>query len=133
VPDLALRDEVTDGRGDVFDRYVWVDPVLVEQIDAVGPQPLQHLVDDLADVVRSAVESSRFELETEFRGEHDRVADRFERATRVSFVRGPYASALSKSVIPWSWAPRMRLMPCSMSTGWVSIVGAEAHAAEPDR
>jgi hypothetical protein len=26
VPDLALGDEVADGPGDVFDRYVRIDP-----------------------------------------------------------------------------------------------------------
>ena len=87
------------GRESCFDRYVRVDPVLVEQVNAVGAEPLQHLVDDLADVVRSAVQSSRVELETELRGQNDLVADRFGASpTRTSLVKGPYASAVSKNV-----------------------------------
>jgi hypothetical protein len=41
VADLTGVDEVFDGSGDVLDRHVGVDPVLVEQIDPVGPQSLQ--------------------------------------------------------------------------------------------
>ena len=39
--DLAVGDQVSYGAGYVFDRHVWVDPVLIEQVDTVGPQPLQ--------------------------------------------------------------------------------------------
>ena len=41
VADLAGDDEVLDGTGDVLDRHVGVDAVLVEQVDVVGPQPPQ--------------------------------------------------------------------------------------------
>jgi len=37
VGDLAGADEVLDGAGDVLNRYSRVDPVLVEQVDVVGP------------------------------------------------------------------------------------------------
>ena len=46
VPDLAFRDQLPDGAGDVLDRHVRVDAVLVEQVDAIGPQPLQRRVGD---------------------------------------------------------------------------------------
>ena len=35
VADLARRDQLADGAGDVLDRHVRVDPVLVEQVDRV--------------------------------------------------------------------------------------------------
>ena len=41
VADLALVDEFLDGAGDLLDRNVRVDPVLVEQVDHVGTQPLE--------------------------------------------------------------------------------------------
>jgi hypothetical protein len=42
--------------------------VLVQEVDAVSPEVLQHLLDDLADVVGPAVPPSVRELETELRG-----------------------------------------------------------------
>ena len=36
VPDLAGPDQLLDGAGDVLDRHVRVDAVLVEQVDVVG-------------------------------------------------------------------------------------------------
>jgi hypothetical protein len=107
--------------------------VLVGQVDAVGPQSLQHLVDDLADVIRPAVQSSRFELEAELRGQHHLVADRFERfayqglvragAVRLSGVeeRHPLVVGASDEV------------DAVLGVDRVPVVGAEAHAAEPDR
>ena len=50
VVDLAGLDELLDGAGDVLDRDVGVDAVLVEQVDGVGPQPTQRAVDGGADV-----------------------------------------------------------------------------------
>ena len=41
VLDLALLDQLLDGAGDLLDRDVRVDAVLVEQVDPVGPQPPQ--------------------------------------------------------------------------------------------
>ena len=56
--DLALCDEVLDGAGDVLDRHVRVDAVLVQQVDPVGPEALQGGVDDLPDVLGAAVEGA---------------------------------------------------------------------------
>ena len=40
VDHLAFGDQVLHGAGDVFDRYLGIDAVLVEQVDAVGTQTL---------------------------------------------------------------------------------------------
>ena len=45
MQDLALRHQVLDRAGDVLDRDLRVDAVLVEQVDAVGAQALEHAVD----------------------------------------------------------------------------------------
>ena len=39
---LALLDQLLDRAGDVFDRHVRVDAMLIEQVDAVGPQALER-------------------------------------------------------------------------------------------
>ena len=45
--DLALPDQVLHGARDVFDRNVRVDAVLIEQVDDIGPEPLERGVGDL--------------------------------------------------------------------------------------
>ena len=45
VQNLALRHQVLDRAGDVLDRHLRVDPVLVEEVDAVGPKALEHAFD----------------------------------------------------------------------------------------
>ena len=42
VLDLARLDQVLDRAGDVFDRHIRIDAVLVEQVDDVGPQALER-------------------------------------------------------------------------------------------
>jgi hypothetical protein len=37
--DLALLDQLPDRAGDVLDRYIGVDAVLVEDVDVVVPPP----------------------------------------------------------------------------------------------
>jgi hypothetical protein len=61
--------------------HIGVDAVLIEQVDAVGPQALQRSFDDLADAIGAAVESTRLvlELEAELGGDRDLAADRGQR------------------------------------------------------
>jgi hypothetical protein len=53
--------------------------VLVKEVNAVSPAALQHLLDDLADVVWPAVPPSVRELETELRREDYLVTNWLER------------------------------------------------------
>jgi hypothetical protein len=53
------------GPGNVFDRHLRIDSVLVQEVDAVSPEALRHLLDDLADVVGPAVPPSVRQLERE--------------------------------------------------------------------
>ena len=50
VPYLARRDELRDCPGDVLDRHLRVDAVLVQQVDPVGAQAPQRTVDRVPDV-----------------------------------------------------------------------------------
>jgi hypothetical protein len=57
VADLARLDELLDGAGDVLDGDRGVDPVLVEEVDAVGAQAAQGRLGDLLDVLGSTGEA----------------------------------------------------------------------------
>jgi hypothetical protein len=132
VADLAGVDEVSDGAGDVLDRHVRVDAVLVEQVDPVGP--LQHLLDHLADVVGFAVEPpGRRELEPELRGDDDLVADRGEGLTDEGFVdersvRLGGVEECHPQIVGGPDQPH-----AVVGVDGLAVVGAEAHAAQPDR
>ena len=52
VLDLAFLDQVLHRAGHVLDRHVRIDAVLVEQVDAVGPEPLERAFGDLAGCAR---------------------------------------------------------------------------------
>ncbi|MNY25573.1 hypothetical protein D3C86_1593660 [compost metagenome] len=41
VLDLAFANQISHYTGDVFNRYVRVNPMLVKQIDEIGLQPAQ--------------------------------------------------------------------------------------------
>ena len=55
--DLALLDQLLDGPRNVFDGHVRIDPVLVERSMRSDPEPLERGLDDLLDVLRSAVQA----------------------------------------------------------------------------
>ena len=82
MPDLALLDQILDGSRHVLDRHGGIDAMLIEQIDAIGPEPLQGGLGDLSDVLRPAVEAELAELlaecMTELGRDHDLVAERGE-------------------------------------------------------
>jgi hypothetical protein len=55
IADFAGGDEFGDGAGDILDRHGTVDAVLIEQVDVIGPQPLQRAFHGLADLIGMAV------------------------------------------------------------------------------
>ena len=75
MADFTFAHEVGDRRGDLFDRYGGVDPVLVIEVDHVGAQAAQRPFDRAAYLLRTAVESllAVLHLNPEFRG-HDHLA-----------------------------------------------------------
>lgn len=80
VADLAFFDQLTDGAGNVLDRHIGVDAVLVEQVDVVGPQPLQGGVRYGSDVFGAGVQAcgATLDAETEFSGDDDLISNRFQ-------------------------------------------------------
>ena len=109
---LALIDEFLHGAGDLLDRDVRVDAVLVEQVDPISPKPLRRLVDAPNDGLPAAVylpgSDRAFEVEAEFRRDHNLVADGLERLADELLV-GERAVELGgvKNVTPRSTAARI--------------------------
>src|SRR5437588_12863627 len=56
VAHLPVLDELAHRSYCLLDRHVRIDPVLVVEVDVVGPQAPQRAVDRLPDVVRRTVE-----------------------------------------------------------------------------
>ena len=57
--DLALRDQVLHGTGNILNRYRRIDAVLIEEFNSINPQPLQRLLGYLPDALGSAIGRSR--------------------------------------------------------------------------
>ena len=83
MPGLAFRDQLLDRGRDVFHRNGRIDAVPIEQVDMVGPQPLQRSFDHLADVLGSVIEPDNLallvDLEAELRADQRLVANRLQR------------------------------------------------------
>jgi len=91
MPDLALPDQVFHRAGDVLDRHVRVDAVLIEQIDDAGLEPLERGLRDLFDVLRPAIQAAllacaRIDVEAETGCDHDLLADRGKRLAHQFLV-----------------------------------------------
>src|SRR5260370_13285789 len=52
---LSLLDKLFHGAGDVFDRHVQIDTMLVEQIDRIHLEPLERRLRNLLDVRRATI------------------------------------------------------------------------------
>ena len=91
MPDLALLDELLHRAGDILDRHVRVDAVLIEQVDDVGIEPLERGLRDLLDVFGTAIQAGLFpvgvDVEPELGGDHHLPADRRECLSDQHFVR----------------------------------------------
>ena len=85
VLDLTCCYQISDRSGDILDRNVGVDAVLVEEVDGVDPQALQRGLGNLTDTFRATVEaagSARAEIESELRSD-DNI--RLERLQRLAY------------------------------------------------
>src|SRR5580693_9781975 len=82
MPDLAGEDQVLDGSGNIFDRHSWIDPMLIKQINDIGPKPLQRCLRHFAYVLRAAVETRLLAVhdpEAKLGGDRDPTAHRLQR------------------------------------------------------
>src|ERR1700745_878552 len=86
---LALLNQLFDRPGDVFNGHVWVNPMLIEQINHVGFQPLKRGFDDLLDVLGLTVQAALFSavaIESELRCDDDLPTKWSERFSDDSLV-----------------------------------------------
>ena len=86
VSDLPGVDELLDRPGDVLDRHIRVDAVLVVEVDVVGAQPAQRTLDGAADARRIAAQATGqdtvlLERKPELGGDDNLVAVRLEGLT----------------------------------------------------
>src|SRR5208337_1234817 len=92
VPDLALLNEVLHGSGDVFNRHVGIDAVLIEEVDDIGLESFQRGLADLADVLGPAIDSSQrplgfgIDFESELGGDRDLITEGSEGLADQLFV-----------------------------------------------
>ena len=56
--DLAFGDEVPHRTGNILDRHRRIDPVLIEQVEAIDPQPPKRILRDLADACGRRVQAT---------------------------------------------------------------------------
>src|ERR1700730_3655659 len=142
VLDLTLLDQVLHRAGDVFDRHVRVNPVLIEQVDDIDFEPLERALDSLLDVLRPTVQARstlhptgievRIEVKPELGGDHYLIAEGSEGFAHELFV---YERAVNLGGVKESDAAFHR---CAENRGhlllifWRAVRKAHAHAAEPD-
>src|SRR6202044_3134494 len=78
---LALLDEIFHGSGNVFDRNIRIDTMLIEQIDDISSEPLERGFRNFLDVLWPAIQSGlfagiRIKLESEFSSDRNLLAER---------------------------------------------------------
>src|SRR5580704_16080046 len=91
MPDLALADEALDRAGNVLDRHVRINTMLIEQVDGIDLQALQRGLGDLPYMLRPAVEALllarvRIDGEPEFSSNDDFSAERGQRLADKFFI-----------------------------------------------
>ena len=79
---LALLDQVLDGSGNIFHRHFGIHAMLVENIDVIGPEPLEASFDGSFDMIGFAVDAAvvharvRIDVPAKFGRDLDSVPDR---------------------------------------------------------
>src|SRR3974390_1063901 len=92
VQNLALGHKFLDRAGNIFNRNLRVDAVLIHKVDAVGPKPLEHPFHSSLDMVRLAVQPHletaglRIDVPAELRSDCDLVAEWCDALTEDSFA-----------------------------------------------
>jgi hypothetical protein len=125
-----------DGSGDVFDRDLGVDAVLVEQVDVVGAQPSQRALDGLGEVLWAAIEpgaGGAVVAEAELGGNHDLIADGREPFADDVFVaeRPVRLGRVEERDAAVDGGAQHR--DRSVALGGLAVVRAQAHAAVTNR
>src|ERR1700722_4044918 len=135
VPDLALRDQVTDRAGDLLDRRAGIDSVLVQQVDRVDLQAPQGGVggppDELG-TTRKSGPTVRIDF-PELRGYHDLMTNGSKRISHELLVRERAIglSGVEERDTEVHRVPDQRNCLVPGQSG--AAVITQAHAAKPER
>src|SRR3954467_6501316 len=110
--------------------------MLIEQVDAIGPEPLQRRVSNRTDLRRPAVEASYFtvdDVEPELRGDRHPVSDRLQGFPDEVFVRvGPvHFGCIEERHACVDGCPDDG--DAVLARRWPSVALADTHAAETER
>ena len=135
--DLAFADQVLDRAGDIFDRHVRVDAMLIEEIDDARLQSLERRFSHLLDVLGPAVEAPLLavfgiDVETELCCDHHVVAERSERLANQFLVgeRAVDFGGVEEGDTAFERRPDERNSLLLVDRGTVAV--AQSHAAEAD-
>jgi hypothetical protein len=139
VPDLAGLDQLADRPGDLLDRHLRVDAVLVEDVQPIGPQVPQAVLRDLADVLRPAVQRLAQprvlrHVEPELGRQHDLVAEALHRLAEQLLVTAG-ATAVQLGGVE-EVDPQLESAPDGGHSTVVvrfAVRHGHAHRAEPER
>ena len=137
VPNLALLDQILNRSGHVLDWHLWVDSVLVKQVDDLDVEPLERGFCDLPDMLGAAAQARLptigVDQKSELGGNHHPVTDRRERFPDKNLVRiSPVdLGGVEERDAQIDCRPDHRdhlTLICGRA-----IAKAHAHTAEPDR
>ena len=134
--DLTLPDQLLHRAGNVFDRHVRIDAVLIEEIDDLGLEPLERGFGDLPDMLRPAIGATLPALQIEFEAElccdHDLLADGRKSFAQKLFVlvRAIGLGSVKERDATLEGRPDQCDRLLLVGSGAVAI--AQSHAAEAD-
>lgn len=93
VPELPGLDQLLHRPGDILDRHLGIDAMLIEEVDGLDPEPVQGSLDALSDVVGPADDellALRAHLDAELGRDHRLITEGSERLPDQLLVRlGP--------------------------------------------
>jgi hypothetical protein len=79
MSDFPLLNQIFHCSGDILDRHFGIDAVLIEQVDAIGPQAPKRGFRHLLDMLRTAVQpldlTLWFNVESELGGDDHPIAN----------------------------------------------------------
>src|SRR5579871_3092777 len=133
---LAFVDQLSYRTGNVFDRNVRIDAMLIKEIDNVGPEPTQRRLSHLPDVLRAAILAHWFSVGIQFEAElgcdHNSGTRWRESFTHQIFVGEGAVGfrCIEKCHAQVDGFPNQRDSRLSIDSG--SIASREFHASKTD-
>ena len=133
MQNLALGNEILDRAGDVLNRHIGIDTVLVIQVDTVGLQPFERFLYDFLDVFWTAVQgNSAVDSEAKFACDLHLVTEWLERFADQLFISIwtiYFGGVVEGDAV---FEGRTKGMDALIDVRRRAVVRTDAHAARPD-